>query len=65
MWVLLSARLRRWLLVTAVLPVVAVAARSAADRVERSRGPSPVTGALRRVGGLDRRGARRGGRRGH
>jgi hypothetical protein len=64
MWVLLSARLRRWLLVTAVLPLVAMVARSAADRVERSRGPNPVTGALRRVGSLDRRGGRRGSRRG-
>jgi hypothetical protein len=63
MWVLLSARLRRWLLVTAVLPVVALVARSAADRVERTRGPGKASGLLRRVGSLDRRGGRR--RAGH
>jgi len=56
MWVFLSARLRRWLFVTAVLPLVAVVARSAADRVERRQGPTTLTRGLRRVGGLDRHG---------
>jgi hypothetical protein len=60
MWVFLSARLRRWLLVTAVLPIVGMVARSAADRVERRRGPSTLTRGLRGVGSLDRRGRRHG-----
>ena len=63
MWVLLSTRLRRWLLMSAVLPLVALVARSVADRVERKRGPGKLSGALHQVGRLDRRG-RRDGRRG-
>jgi len=60
MWVFLSARLRRWLLFTAVLPLVGMVARSTADRVERRRGPNTLTRGLRGVGALDRRGRRRG-----
>ncbi|HKG49590.1 MAG TPA: hypothetical protein VKB14_04070 [Actinomycetales bacterium] len=60
MWVFLSTRLRRWLLFTAVLPLVGLLARSAADRVERRRGPSTLTRGLRHLGALDRRARRRG-----
>ena len=63
MWVLLSTRLRRWLLMSAVVPLVALVARSVAHRVERKRGPGKLSGALHQVGRLDRRG-RREGRRG-
>lgn len=59
MWFFLSTRLRRWLFVTAFLPLVAVAARTAADQVERRRGPGTLSRGLRHVGGIDLRSRRR------
>ena len=60
MWLFLSTRLRRWLFVTAVVPLVAVVARTAADQVERRRGPGTLSHGMRRVGGIDLRSRRRG-----
>jgi hypothetical protein len=45
------------------VPIVALVARTLAHRVERTRGPGKLSGALHQVGRLDRRG-RREARRG-
>ncbi len=60
MWLLLSARLRQWLLVTVVLPLVGRAAGGVATRIERSRGPNTVSTTLRRLPGAAPARARRG-----
>ncbi len=54
MWALLSSRLRTWVLLSVIVPLIAAAARYAARRIEQSRGPSRLTQVLRSVGNFGR-----------
>jgi hypothetical protein len=54
MWVLLSSRLRMWVLLSVVVPLLAAVARFAARRIEQSRGPSRLTQVLHSVGNFGR-----------
>jgi hypothetical protein len=56
MWALLSTRLRTWLFMALVVPVLAAAARSVARRLEKRKGP---TGASRALHWVADRGHRR------
>jgi hypothetical protein len=49
---LLSARLRRWVLVAVVVPLSGYAARRLATTIERRRGPNTLSRGLNRVGSL-------------
>ena len=62
MWVFLSGRLRRWMLMTVLVPVVGFGARKLGEAIEGRRGPNPVSSGLRRASALTGRGGR-GGRR--
>ena len=65
MWLLLTRRLRMWLILTVVVPLTTGLLRRIGRRLERRTGPSPVSRALLRAGDLgDRaRAMLRGGRR--
>jgi hypothetical protein len=52
MWLFLTRRLRTWLLVTLVLPLVAGLLRRAGEALQRRNGPSMVSDGLLRVGAL-------------
>jgi hypothetical protein len=49
MWVFLSARFRRWMLITILLPVARSGVQRVAGHLERRNGPTGVSRALRRV----------------
>jgi len=65
MWLLLTSRLRTWLLLTVVVPLATGLLRRAGQALERRTGATPVTRALSKAGDLgDRaRTTLRGGRR--
>ncbi|SNS55974.1 hypothetical protein SAMN06893096_10578 [Geodermatophilus pulveris] len=65
MWLLLTSRLRTWLLLTVVVPLATGLLRRAGQALERRTGATPVTRALYKAGDLgDRaRTTLRGGRR--
>jgi hypothetical protein len=64
MWVFLSGRLRRWLLMTVMLPVLGLGARKLGEAIESRRGPNPVSSGLRTASSFTSRGRRsRAGRR--
>ena len=50
MWLLLTRRLRTWLIVTLLLPVATGVLRRLGETLERRTGPSAVSGALLRAG---------------
>ena len=52
MWVFLSGRLRRWMLMTVLVPVVGFGARKLGEAIEGRRGPNPVSSGLRKVSSL-------------
>ncbi len=54
MWALLSARVRMWVLLSVIVPLLAAVARFAARRIEQSRGPSRLTKVLYSVGNFGR-----------
>ncbi|MGL5817900.1 MAG: hypothetical protein ACRCYR_10080 [Phycicoccus sp.] len=60
MWALLSAGVRRWLLLAVVVPLVTMLARAVRERAERRAGPTPLSRSLALV---ERLGARLSGRR--
>lgn len=62
MWVFLSGRLRRWMLMTVLVPVVGFGARKLGEAIEGRRGPNPVSSGLRKASSLVGRGGRSGGR---
>jgi len=65
MWLLLTRRLRMWLILTVVVPLTTGLLRRIGRGLERRRGPSAVSNALLKAGDLgDRaRAGLRGGRR--
>jgi hypothetical protein len=64
MWVFLSGRLRRWVLMTVMLPVLGVGARKLGEAIEGRRGPNPFSSGLRTASSFTTRGGRsRAGRR--
>jgi Mg-chelatase subunit ChlD len=65
MWLLLTRRLRMWLVLSVVVPLTSGVLRRAGRALERRTGSTPLTRALYRAGELgDRaRTALRGGRR--
>ena len=65
MWLLLTSRLRAWLLLTVVVPLATGLLRRVGQVLERRTGSTPVTRALYKAGDLgDRaRATLRGGRR--
>ena len=65
MWLLLTRRLRAWLVLTVVVPLVTGVLRRAGQSLERRTGPTALTRTLLRAGELgDRaRATLRGGRR--
>jgi hypothetical protein len=53
MWVLLSRRLRTWVLISVALPLIGALARAVAERIEqRHGGPTRTTRALHQAGDL-------------
>jgi hypothetical protein len=60
MWALLSSRLRTWLLITVVVPLIAGVTRYVATRIEQRRGANRLSRALHRVSDLGSRGRRNG-----
>jgi hypothetical protein len=60
MWVFLSGRLRRWMLLTVLVPLAGFGARKLGEAIEGRRGPNPVSSGLRRAASL---GGRAGVRR--
>jgi hypothetical protein len=58
MWVFLSGRLRRWLLMTVMLPVLGLGARKLGEAIEGRRGPNPVSSGLRKASSFTRLGGR-------
>ena len=50
MWLLMSGRLRRWLLLAVGLPVLAALLRSLGERLEARDGPTTVSRWLGRAG---------------
>ncbi len=58
MWVFLTARIRRWVLMGLLLPLAGGVARRVADRLEAGSGPSRVSRGLRTVGSWTGRGRR-------
>jgi hypothetical protein len=67
MWLFLTRRLRTWVLLTVLVPLVGGLLRRAGRALERRRGPSAVSGALLKGAdlgdGVRRRLGRGGGRR--
>ena len=64
MWVFLSGRLRRWVLMAVLLPVLGFGARKLGEAIESRRGPNPVSSGLRSASSFATRGGRsRAGRR--
>ena len=65
MWLVLTRRLRMWLILTVVVPLTTGLLRRVGRVLERRRGPSAVSNALLKAGDLgDRaRAGLRGGRR--
>jgi len=63
MWVFLSGRLRRWMLMTVLVPVVGFGARKLSEAIEGRRGPNPLSSGLRTASSLVGRGGRAGARR--
>ena len=55
MWVLLSSRLRMWLIFTVAVPLVAAVSRRLARRIEARHGPSRLSRGLNTAGELGRR----------
>lgn len=55
MWVFLTARLRQWVLLSVVLPVLGAVARAIGERIERRRGSTRLSRGLQKVGSLGRR----------
>jgi hypothetical protein len=64
MFALLSARLRRWLLIAVAAPMVGRMLENAGQRLETGNGPTRVTRGLRTTGRLLGRRGRLGTRRG-
>ena len=58
MWVFLSGRLRRWVLMTVMLPVLGLGARKLGEAIEGRRGPNPVSSGLRTASSFTTRGGR-------
>lgn len=58
MWLLLSGRLRRWVLLTVAVPLAAGAANRISDRIERRGTTTRLSRTLRRAGSLHSRQAR-------
>lgn len=56
MWVFLTTRFRRWLLLALVAPALSYGAGQVAARLERRHGPTKVTRALRKGQALTGRG---------
>lgn len=52
MWVLLSATVRRWVILTVALPLAAKVLAVLAKRLERRNGPTRLTRGVRRAGSL-------------
>lgn len=61
MWLLLSRRLRRWVLLAVGLPLLGRLLESAGGRVEQTRGPGRLSRGL--LGGATLLRSTRGGRR--
>ena len=59
MWVFLSGRLRRWMLMTVLVPVAGFGARKLGEVIEGRRGPNPLSAGLRKASTLTGRGGRR------
>lgn len=55
MWVLLTSRIRRWVILSVAIPLLGLAARRVGQRMEKNRAPSRPSRALRRFGSLARR----------
>ena len=55
MWALLSTRLRTWLFITVVVPILGAVARSVAQRIEARRGSTRLSRALHTVGDFGQR----------
>ncbi len=55
MWVLLSSRLRMWLIFTIVVPLVAAVSRRLARRIEAKHGSTRLSRGLRTAGEIGRR----------
>lgn len=55
MWLLLTSRLRRWVILTVAVPLLGFAARRLGERMERDHAPSRLSRALRRLGNLTSR----------
>lgn len=60
MWVLLSSRLRTWVLLTVAVPLGGALARAVARRLERRGGSTRLSRGLFTVGDLASRRGRRG-----
>lgn len=58
MWVFLTARIRRWVLMALVLPLAGGVARRVADRLETGGDPTRVSRGLRTVASWTGRGRR-------
>jgi len=56
MWVFLSGRLRRWMLMTVLVPVAGFGARKLGEVIESRRGPNPLSSGLRKASSLTGRG---------
>jgi formate hydrogenlyase subunit 4 len=52
MWLFLTRRLRTWLLITLVLPLVTGLLRRAGEALQRRNGPSAVSNGLLKVGAM-------------
>jgi hypothetical protein len=64
MWLVLTRRLRMWLVLTVLVPLAARLSRRLGEALERRTGPTAVSGALLRAGDVgDRARDRLRGRR--
>jgi len=59
MWILISARLRRWLLAAVALPLITVVVRTLRTRLEARSGSTGLSTTLRRVENVTGRMGRR------
>ena len=60
MWLFLTRRLRRWLILAVLLPIMSVLVRTIRSALERRTGSTRLTRALLRLERLGRRRRRRG-----
>jgi hypothetical protein len=58
MWVLLSATVRRWVILSVAIPIAAKLLTVLAERLERRNGPTRLSNGLRRAGSLASTGRR-------